>query len=228
MFNVQSPPTTIRVLIVDDSTLVREGLQAVLGEHGKDAGIEVCGEAASVAEAITQAVTIQPDVVLLDIKLPDGPGFTACREILSRNPKIRVLILTSFTNDSFIYEAITSGAQGYLMKEIDPLGLVTAIQDIMAGRSILSPAITAGVMRMMRSDNGKGRIGSSVLDALSPQERKVLAQVALGKTNKQIGEEMHLSDNTVKNYLCSVFDKLKVRRRSQAAALYVQVQPPND
>tara|TARA_R110002111_G_scaffold156485_1_gene223178 strand:- start:136 stop:822 length:687 start_codon:yes stop_codon:yes gene_type:complete len=225
---LQSPSTSIRVLIVDDSVLVREGLQAVLAEHGKAAGIEVCGEAANVAEAIVQAAHVQPDIVLLDIKLPDGSGFTACREILSQNPKVRVLILTSFTNDSFIYEAVTSGAQGYLMKEIDPLGLVTAIQDIRAGRSILSPAVTAGVMRMMRTDHGRGRAGSNVLDVLSPQERKVLAQVAQGKTNKQIGEEMHLSDNTVKNYLCSVFDKLKVRRRSQAAALYVQVQPSID
>lgn len=215
--------TTIRTLIVDDSVLVREGLRTVLSEHGRAAGIEVCGEASSVAEAISVAKETTPDVVLLDIKLPDGSGFTACREMLKQNSKLRILVLTSFNSDSFIYEAITSGAQGYLMKEIDPLGLIKAIEDIMAGRSILSPSITAGVMRMMRQKGRDGNGSKNPLDILSAQERRVLEQVAEGKTNKQIGEALKLSDNTVKNYLCSVFDKLKIRRRSQAAALYVQV-----
>jgi two-component system response regulator DevR len=228
MPTLPSTATSIRVLIVDDSTLLREGLRSVLSEHGQEAGIQVVDEAVNVGEAIAKAAKIKPDVVILDIKLPDGSGFSACRTILSQNPAVRVLILTSFTNDSFVYEAITSGAQGYLMKEIDPLGLVQAIQDIMAGRSILSPSVTAGVMRMMRSDNGRGRIGSNALDVLSGQERRVLAQVAEGKTNKQIGELLKLSDNTVKNYLCSVFDKLQVRRRSQAAALFVQSQSTGD
>ncbi len=219
---------SIRVLIVDDSILVREGLRTVLSEHGRGAGITVCGEAANVAEAIASSAELAPDIVLLDIKLPDGSGFTACREMLKRNPKLKVLVLTSFTNDSFIYEAVTSGAEGYLMKEIDPLGLINAIQDLMAGRSILSPNITAGVMRMMRSNGPKGSGTANQLDILSAQERRVLAQVAEGKTNKQIGEEMRLSDNTVKNYLCSVFDKLQVRRRSQAAALYVQASSRED
>ncbi len=213
---------TIRVLLVDDSTLVREGIRSVLHDHGEEAGIEVCGEAANVAEAISAAIEHRPDVVLLDIRLPDGSGFTACREILKSLPNTRVLVLTSFTSDGFIYEAITSGAQGYLMKEIDPLGLVRAIKDIMEGKSILSPDITAGVMRMMRGGGGKGEGGD--LSILSNQERRVLALVAEGKTNKQIGDDLGLSDNTVKNYLCSVFDKLQVRRRSQAAALYVQSQ----
>lgn len=202
---------------------MREGLRSVLNEHGQDARIEVCGEASSVAEAISVAVETTPDVVLLDIKLPDGSGFTACREMLKHNPELRVLVLTSFNSDSFIHEAITSGAQGYLMKEINPLGLIKAIEDIMAGRSILSPSITAGVMRMMRSKDSSGGGSTNPLDILSAQERRVLEQVAEGKTNKQIGEELRLSDNTVKNYLCSVFDKLKLRRRSQAAAFYVQV-----
>lgn len=218
---MSAAPTT-RVLLVDDSTLVREGIRAVLNEHGVEAGIEVCGEAANVADAISSASELRPDVVLLDIRLPDGSGFTACREILKNLPNTRILVLTSFTSDGFIYEAITSGAQGYLMKEIDPLGLVHAITDIMAGKSILSPDITAGVMRMMRGGGPKGE--GNDLSILSAQERRVLALVAEGKTNKQIGDEMGLSDNTVKNYLCSVFDKLQVRRRSQAAALYVQSQ----
>ena len=213
---------TIRVLLVDDSTLVREGIRSVLSDLGGEPGIDVCGEAASVAEAIAAAIALKPDVVLLDIRLPDGSGFTACREILKSLPDTRVPVLTSFTSDGFIYEAITSGAQGYLMKEIDPVGLVQAIKDIMEGKSILSPDVTAGVMRMMRGGGAKSEGGD--LSILSAQERRVLALVAEGKTNKQIGDEMGLSDNTVKNYLCSVFDKLQVRRRSQAAAYYVQCQ----
>jgi two-component system response regulator DevR len=210
----------IRILLIDDSALVREGIRSLLAATADD--IEVVGEAATVAQGIAGARELSPDVVLLDIRLPDGNGFTACRQILKEHPGAKVLILTSFTNDQFVYDAITSGAHGYLMKEIDPAGLLQAIRDIMAGKSILSPDITAGVMRMMR--NG-GTPGGGDLSALSAQERRVLALVAEGKTNKQIGAEMQLSDNTVKNYLCSVFDKLHVRRRSQAAALYVQAVP---
>jgi two-component system response regulator DevR len=207
---------------VDDSVLVREGLRTVLSEHGQSAGIEVCGEASSVAEAIEAAAELKPDIVLLDIKLPDGSGFIACREMLKKDPALKVLVLTSFNSDNFIYEAVTSGAQGYLMKEIDPLGLISAIKEMIAGRSILSPNITAGVMRMMRGRDKQGQPRANSLDVLSAQERRVLALVSEGKTNKQIGDDLKLSDNTVKNYLSSVFDKLQVRRRSQAAALYVQ------
>lgn len=214
----------VRVLLVDDSALVREGIRSVLADLKTQPPIEVVGEAATVAEAIARADECKPDVVLLDIRLPDGSGFTACREMLKRRPTLRVLVLTSFTNDGFIYEAITSGAQGYLMKEIDPQGLVQAIYDLMAGKSILSPDITAGVMRMVRGGSTRGEAGD--LSILSAQERRVLALVAEGKTNKQIAEDLGLSDNTVKNYLCNVFEKLQVRRRSQAAALYVQANPP--
>ena len=216
----------VRVLLVDDSALVREGIRSVFGDLRTQPPIEVAGEAASVAEAIRRADEVKPDVVLLDIRLPDGSGFTACREMLKRHPGLRVLILTSFTNDGFIYEAITSGAQGYLMKEIDPQWLVQAIHDLMAGKSILSPDITAGVMRMVRGGASRGEAGD--LSILSAQERRVLALVAEGKTNKQIAEDLGLSDNTVKNYLCNVFEKLQVRRRSQAAALYVQANPPTN
>ena len=216
----------VRVLLVDDSALVREGIRSVFGDLRTQPPIEVAGEAASVAEAIRRADEVKPDVVLLDIRLPDGSGFTACREMLKRHPGLRVLILTSFTNDGFIYEAITSGAQGYLMMEIDPQGLVQAIHDLMAGKSILSPDITAGVMRMVRGGASRGEAGD--LSILSAQERRVLALVAEGKTNKQIAEDLGLSDNTVKNYLCNVFEKLQVRRRSQAAALYVQANPPTN
>ncbi len=224
---MNNPGQTVRVLLVDDSALVRQGIKTVLLAQKPTPAIEIIGEASSVAEAVEQAERLTPDVVLLDIRLPDGSGFEACRAILKRRAATRILVLTSFTNDTFIYEAITSGAQGYLMKEIDPAGLVKAIHDIAAGKSILAPDITAGVLRLMRG-NGTGKGDGHDLSSLSAQERRVLALVAEGKTNKQIGEDLGLSDNTVKNYLCSVFDKLQVRRRSQAAAFYVQANQTRD
>mgnify|MGYP003637066527 CR=1 FL=1 len=223
MTQTATPTRSIRLLLVDDSTLVREGIRALLSAESSAADISVVGEAGSVADAITKAKELAPDLVLLDIRLPDGNGFVACRQILKDRPSTKVIILTSFTNDQFVYDAITSGAQGYLMKEIDPSGLISAIHDVNDGRSILSPDITAGVMRMMRT-GGPGN-ETNDLTQLSAQERRVLALVAEGKTNKQIGVDLNLSDNTVKNYLCNVFDKLQVRRRSQAAALYVQAHP---
>lgn len=213
----------IKVVLVDDSALVRQGIKAVLVAQAPQPPITVIGEASNVAEAISTVSQLKPDVVLLDIRLPDGSGFDACREILKRQPDTRILVLTSFTNDSFIYDAITSGAQGYLMKEIDPQGLVQAIHDIASGKSILSPDVMAGVMRVVRSG---GPNEDRSLASLSAQERRVLALVAEGKTNKEIGLELGLSDNTVKNYLVSVFDKLQVKRRSQAAAIYVQAHTP--
>jgi len=214
---------SIRVVLVDDSALVRQGIKAVLTAQAPVPPITVIGEAGSVAEAVEIVPRLKPDVVILDIRLPDGSGFDACKEILKHHPEIRILVLTSFTNDSFIYDAITSGAQGYLMKEIDPHGLVQAIHDIASGKSILSPDVMAGVMRVVR---GGGPNEDRSLASLSSQERRVLALVAEGKTNKEIGLELGLSDNTVKNYLVSVFDKLQVKRRSQAAALYVQAHAP--
>lgn len=221
--NAQDKTKPIRVVLVDDSALVRQGIKAVLTAQAPTPPITVIGEASNVAEAIATASQLKPDVVLLDIRLPDGSGFDACKEILKRHPETRILVLTSFTNDSFIYDAITSGAQGYLMKEIDPQGLVQAIHDIAAGKSILSPDVMAGVMRVVR---GGSPNEDRSLASLSAQERRVLALVAEGKTNKEIGLSLGLSDNTVKNYLVSVFDKLGVKRRSQAAALYVQSQSP--
>jgi two-component system response regulator DevR len=212
-----SPP--IRIVLVDDSALVRQGIKSVLTAEAPQPAICVIGEASDVATAIATVDKLKPDIVLLDIRLPDGSGFDACKAILKRNPQVRILILSSFTNDGFIYDAITSGAQGYLMKEIDPVGLVRAIHDIALGKSILSPDATAGMMRMMRSGSNRD---DHQLSTLSPQEHRVLALVAAGKSNKEIANSLNLSENTVKNYLANVFEKLKIQRRSQAAALYVQ------
>lgn len=208
----------IRILLVDDSELVRRGIKTVLSTHS-DPPMRVVAEAGNVAEAVTECVRSKPDLVLLDIRLPDGSGFEACRQILQRLPDTKVVVLTSYSNDNFVYEAVTSGAHGYLMKEIDPAGLVQAVSDVMAGRSILDPDATTRVLRLLR---GSGSDQGVDLSVLSVQERRVLALVADGLTNKQVGEQLTLSENTVKNYLVNVFEKLQVKRRAQAAAIYVQ------
>lgn len=213
----------IRVLVVDDSALVREGLRAVLTSYRGPEKIAVAGEAANVAAAITEAKRLKPDVVLLDIRLPDGSGLDACKEIKRLLPDTRVLILTSAANDELIHQAVLAGAQGYLMKEIDPPGLLRAIADAFAGKSVLTPEITERVLRLLRE--GPAGAGTN-LSTLSGQERRVLALVADGLTNKEVGEKLGLSENTVKNYLVSVFEKLQVKRRSQAAAVFVQNNPP--
>lgn len=218
----ESPPSPIRILLVDDSELVRRGIKTVLSAQ-TDPPMRVVGEAGNVAQAVTECIRHRPDIVLLDIRLPDGSGFDACRQILQRNPETKVVVLTSYSNDNFVYEAVTSGAQGYLMKEIDPAGLVQALLDVASGRSILDPDATSRVLRLLRSGGSEANADLSIL---SPQERRVLALVADGLTNKQVGEQLALSENTVKNYLVNVFEKLQVKRRAQAAAIYVQQNNP--
>ena len=222
--NPLSSSAPIRVFIADDSELVRRGVASVLSsaEGGR---VEVVGECASAGTVLEGCLRTQPDVVLLDIRFPDGTGLEACRQLGQALPSVRVIMLTSYSNDGYLYEAIAAGAQGYLMKEIDPAGLLRAVEDVFEGRSILDPDSTARVMRMMRTQRSPQASGGGLLSSLSAQERKVLALVAAGRTNKEIGEELGLSDNTVKNYLGSVFEKLQVKRRSQAAAIYVQGQP---
>lgn len=209
-------PVPIRVLLVDDSELVRAGLRALLSA---DARLNLVGEAGNVAEAVAASARLTPDVILLDIRLPDGTGFDACRRILQHQPEVRVLVLTSMVDESMVDEAIRAGTHGYLLKEINARGLVQAILDVAAGKSILDPAITARVLQLVRSGAGSA---SANLSALSTQERRVLACIAAGKTNKEAGAELGLSEKTVKNYLGNIFEKLHVTRRAQAAALYAQ------
>jgi two-component system response regulator DevR len=208
----------VRVLLVDDSEVVRMGLRSLLG--GQPA-IEIAGEAGNVAAAVETCGRLRPDVILMDIRLPDGTGFDACRQILARQPDMRVLILTSVVDDTLVAEAIHAGVQGYLLKEINGRELVQAIFDVAAGRSILDPAATARVMRLVKAGSTR-----DLLASLSPQESRVLALIAQGCTNKEAATAMGLTEKTVKNYLSTVFEKLKVSRRSQAAALYAQERAP--
>jgi len=210
-----SQSTAVKLLIVDDSELVRTGLRTLLGS---ERAIQIVGEAANVAAAVIAATRFKPDVVLMDIRLPDGTGFDACRQILLQLPDTRVLFLTSVVDDRLVNEAIRSGGNGYLLKEIDGRGLVQAIFDVAAGKSILDPAVTARVMNLVKTGANQPKL----LDTLSPQERRVLALIAEGKTNKEVGLDLDLSEKTVKNYLANIFDKLNITRRSQAAAIYVR------
>jgi two-component system response regulator DevR len=214
-------PKTIGLLIVDDSELVRTGLRTLLEAHARSAQarLRLLGEAGTAAAAIAETARLKPDVVLMDIRLPDGSGLDACRQILAAHPEVKVLILTSVIDDNLVYDAMSSGAHGYLLKEINAQGLSQAIVDVAAGKFILDPTVTTHVLNLVRSGSTPPAEHDK-LATLSAQERRVLAFVAEGKTNKEIAEQMALSDKTVKNYLSNIFEKLKISRRSQAAVLY--------
>ena len=216
-----APVSRATVLLVDDSSLIRQGIRAVLSLPGHDVTFDVVAEAGTAAEGLAAARIHRPDLALLDIRLPDGSGIDTCRQILAELPATRVVMLTSYSNDNLVYDAIVAGAQGYLLKEIDPQALLIAMSAALAGRSVLSPEITSHVMQFVRGKS-TATLAADSLAKLSPQETRVLALVADGLTNKLIGAQLNLSENTVKNHLVSVFEKLAVRSRSQAAARYVR------
>lgn len=222
-------PKAISVLLVDDSELVRAGLKTLLDLHAESNGVrlKVVGEAHSVATALAGVADLEPDVVLLDIRLPDGSGMDACRQILASESESKVLILTSVIDDNLVYDAMSSGAHGYLLKEINAQGLCQAIKDVAGGKFILDPTLTSRLLHLIRS-NSAPPMEQNPLSILSSQERRVLSLVAEGKTNKEIAEQMSLSDKTVKNYLSNVFEKLKISRRSQAAVLYLEHKGGSD
>ena len=207
----------VRLLIVDDHEVVRVGLRTLLS---RVESFEVVGEASTADEALEQTRTLQPDVVLLDVRLGDESGFNACREIQKLERDVKVLVLTSFADDQVVVEAISAGADGYLLKEVNRDALISAIQKVASGQSVLDAAVTGRVFGKVQSL--MQRPGGNKLALLSNQERKVLALVAEGKTNKEIAAVMGLSDKTVKNYFSNILDKLEMARRSQAAAYFVQ------
>ncbi|HTZ20406.1 MAG TPA: response regulator transcription factor [Opitutaceae bacterium] len=218
----QSARPPIRVLLADDSELIRSAVRIALGLR-RDPSIQVVGETGTLAAAIAECSRLKPDLLLLDIGLPDGSGLEACRRILQQQPDLRVIVLTGSSTDDFVQEAILAGAHGYLMKEIKPKALAQAVVDVMDGKSVFDHDSTARAMRLVRAQAAP-TVGES-LATLSLQERRVLALVAEGQTNKEIGTALSLSENTVKNYLSNVFEKLQVQRRSQAASIYVRTNP---
>jgi DNA-binding NarL/FixJ family response regulator len=211
----------ITLLVVDDHEVVRQGLVALLGRRP---GFQVVGEAGTVAEAVESARRFQPDLVIMDVRLPDGSGIEACREIRADLPDTRVVMLTSYPDEDAVLSAIVAGASGYLLKQVRARDLVAALETVARGESLLDPAVTGRVLDRVR------RIATSSepdeLALLTPQEQKILLLVAEGKTNKEIAAEVFLSDKTVKNYVSSILAKLNLERRAQAAAYMARIKTP--
>ena len=207
------PQRPLRLLVVDDHEVVRRGLIALLDRR---AGFEVVAQAGSVAEAIDAAARFEPDLVIMDVRLPDGTGIEACREIRAARPETRVVMLTSYPDEEAVLSAIIAGASGYLLKQIRGRDLVGALEAVGRGESLLDSAVTEKVLeRVRRLASGSG---ADELAGLTSQERKILLLVAEGKTNKEIATDVFLSDKTVKNYVSSILSKLNLQRRTQAAA----------
>lgn len=208
---------TIRIILVDDSPIVRLGLRSALEDH---TDIQIVGEAGTAASGLDLLSRHNPDVVMLDLHLPDKSGLLACRDYLKARPGIAVLILTSSNSERNVHEAISAGAKGYLLKENDGPTLATALRTVAKGNSVLDPSMAGQVLNLVR--HGGTQTALTKLNALSPQERRVVALLAGGMTNKEIGDQLGLTEKTVKNYLATIFTKLNITRRTQAAALYVE------
>ena len=212
----------IRLLMVDDHEVLRLGLRTLFSEAG---GFEVVGEAGTMAEALSKAGALDPDVVLMDVRLPDGSGVEACREIRTQRPQTRVLFLTSYADDDAVLATIVAGAQGFLLKEVGSEELLRAVRAVANGQSILDPAVTQRVLARVQTLSSSSTSTEPKEEPLSPQERRVLALVAEGKTNKEIAVALNLSEKTVGNYLGNVFTKLNITRRSQAAVYFTRHFP---
>jgi len=201
---------TVRVFLVDDHEVVRRGLRELLDP---EPDLEVVGEADTAASALARIAPTRPDVVLLDLRLPDGDGVVVCREVRARHPEIHCLILTSFSDDQALFDAIMAGASGYLLKQIRGTDLVDSVRRVAAGQSLLDPALTERVLERLR----RGPEVDERLARLTEQERRILDLVAEGLTNRQIAQRMHLAEKTVKNYVSNLLSKLDMQRRTQAA-----------
>ena len=214
-------PTSLRILVVDDHEVVRQGLVSLLERRQ---GFQVVAQAGTMAQAIEAARAYQPDLIVMDARLPDGSGIEACREIRSEQPQTRVVIFTSYADEDAVFAAIVAGASGYLLKQIRGRDLVAALEAVGRGESLLDPAVTEQVLERLR------RIASGTyrdeLTALTHQEQKILLLVAEGKTNKEIAAEIFLSDKSVKNYVSSILAKLSMQRRSQAAGYVARHRLP--
>jgi DNA-binding NarL/FixJ family response regulator len=207
----------IRLLLVDDHEVLRLGLRTLFEEAG---GFQVVGEAGTMAAAVTDALRLKPKVVLMDVRLPDGSGIEACRTIRTAHPDTRVLFLTSFADDDAVLATILAGADGFLLKEVSSAHLIDAVKTVAGGQSILDPAVTRRVLAKVKSLSAP--MPQENRDPLSPQEERVLALVAEGKTNKEIAVSLNLSEKTVGHYLENIFQKLQVTRRAQAAVYFTQ------
>lgn len=207
----------VKVFLVDDHEVVRRGLIDLLSA---DPDLDVVGEAGSVTEAMSRIPAADPDVAVLDVRLPDGNGIELCRDLLSRMPELRCLILTSYTSDEAMLDAILAGASGYVVKDIKGMELARAVKDVGAGRSLLDNRAAAALMSKLRDTTEK----QDPLSGLTEQERALLSLLAEGLTNKQIADRMFLAEKTVKNYVSRLLAKLGMERRTQAAVFATQLK----
>ena len=202
----------IRVFLLDDHEIVRRGLHDLLDAEGD---IEIVGESGSAREATARIPALRPHVAVLDARLPDGSGIDVCRDVRSTDPTINALILTSYDDDEALFAAIMAGAAGYVLKQIGAGDLVDTVRRVAAGQSLIDPQLMARVLDRVR----QGPAEHEELAGLTDQERKILALIAEGMTNRQIGERLFLAEKTVKNYVSSILAKLGLERRTQAAVL---------
>jgi DNA-binding NarL/FixJ family response regulator len=207
---------TIRVFLLDDHEVVRRGVRELLDA---EADIEVVGEAETVERALARLPAVRPDVALLDMRLPDGDGVTVCREIRSQLDDVACIILTSFSDDEALVQAILAGASGYLLKEIRGNDIVEAVRRVAAGASLLDPSLVERVTERLKHPPEQ----DERLARLTPQERRILGLIADGLTNRQIGDRMHLAEKTVKNYVSNLLAKLGMERRTQAAVFATKI-----
>jgi two-component system response regulator DevR len=203
----------LRILLVDDHEVVRLGLRALIERHP---GMEVVGEAGTVREAVVEAERLAPDVVVLDVRLPGGDGLEACRQIKARRPEARIIVLTSYPDDEVLFDAIDCGADGYVLKQIGSDELIHALERVGGGDSLLDPTVTGRVFAKMRDAQKQAR--AHAFADLRSQEMQILARLAEGETNRDIGAALHLSEKTVRNYVSTILSKLHLASRAQAAA----------
>jgi DNA-binding NarL/FixJ family response regulator len=215
------PESQIRVMLVDDHEVVREGLKALLNRRET---MTVVGEAGNVAQAIEVAAKVRPDVVVMDLRLPDGTGIEACREIRSQLPETKVIMLTSYADEDAVMASILGGASAYLLKQTRGSQLAEAIQGVARGESLLDPQVTFRVLEEVRK-SAAGKSSPSPDSQLNENEQKILLLIAEGKTNREIAAEVFLSDKTVKNYVSNILSKLNMKRRSEAAAYSARRTP---
>lgn len=214
------PESTIRVYLLDDHEVVRQGLRALLEGAGD---IEVVGESGLAEEATARIPALRPDVAVLDARLPDGSGIEVCRAVRAVDDSIRALILTSYDDDEALFAAIMAGASGYVLKEVTGLNLVNAVRQVAGGMSLIDPALTARVLERVRN----GPTTAPELESLTEREMELLALIAEGLTNRQIGERMFLAEKTIKNYVSAILAKLGLERRTQAAVLASRLLGPD-
>ncbi|UED88488.1 response regulator transcription factor [Streptomyces profundus] len=212
----------ITVFLLDDHEVVRRGVHELLA---MEPDIEVVGEAGTAAEALARIPAAHPQVAVLDVRLPDGSGVEVCREIRSLDDRVRCLMLTSYADDEALFDAIMAGASGYVLKAIRGTELLSAVRDVAAGKSLLDPDATQRVLEKLRGgESGERDEGQEQLDRLTDQERRILTLIGDGLTNRAIGQELHLAEKTIKNYVSSLLSKLGMERRSQAAAYVARLQ----